>query len=120
MKEIMAVIRPEKYFELRDRLSQSGFNSMSAKEACGRGSAAVMMTGYAAGRGNETYDDRNHPMIAKKLIELYVRDADLDSVIKIINAVSCSGHHGDGKIFVIPVDKVQRIRTGEENDEAIM
>ncbi|WP_456472312.1 P-II family nitrogen regulator, partial [Methanocaldococcus sp.] len=58
-------------------------------------------------------------LLPKVKIEMVVKEEDVDEVIKIICENAKTGQHGDGKIFVLPVERVVRVRTGEEGREAI-
>ena len=119
MKQIIITIRPSKYYELKDALSSEGFNSMSIKEVLGRGRNPVTFEANATGSGNAmaSYD---HPMVAKKLIEIYARDEDCEKIIDIAKSTASTGTPGDGKIFILPVESVTRMRTGEKDVNAIM
>lgn len=119
MKQIISIIRPSKYFELKKKLSEKGFDSMSVSEVTGRGKNLVPMVVYSTGSG-KTEQVVNHPMIAKKMIEMFVRDADCNEVVKTIVDTISTGNSGDGKIFVLPVEEARRIRTGEKHDEALV
>ncbi len=119
MKQIMAMIRPGKYFKLKDDLSAKGFDSMCVYDVTGRGKNKVEMLVFATGSGKEEHII-NHPMIAKKLIEIVVRDVDCETVVNTIKESVYTGNHGDGKIFIIPVDTGIRIHTGERHDEAVV
>ncbi len=119
MKQLIVVIRPNMYFKLKEILYKEGFASMSAVNVTGRGKKKVTLSAVTGLSGNqeEVYD---HPMLAKKMIEMVVRDKDCDSVIDTIVSTLKTGNPGDGKIFVLPVEESVRIRTNETGDEAIM
>ncbi len=119
MKQLIIIIRPNMYFKLKDVLYEEGFASMSAHNVLGRGKQKVSfraVTGLT-GTQEEVYD---HPMLAKKMIELVIRDEDCDKVMDIVLKNVKTGNPGDGKIFVIPVENSIRIRTNETGIEAIM
>lgn len=91
---------------------------MSTKEVLGRGRHKVYTElNINSSEDKEHYDNE---MYAKKMLEIYVRDEDVDSLINIIVSVNRSNNAGDGKIFICPVNKSIRIRTGEKDDEALM
>jgi nitrogen regulatory protein PII len=117
MKKIIAVIRPNKYFETRDALAQAGFPSMSAVACLGRGKGKRNMFTTANGEKIEMDDEQ---MVSKKLFIMVVRDEDASAVIKVISKANHTGTPGDGKIFTIAVSEIARIRTGERSDNAIM
>jgi nitrogen regulatory protein PII len=117
MKKIIAIIRPEKYFATKDALNVAGFAAASMKEVVGRGKERVAFEIVDA---NETSTAYNEYLVAKKWIEIYIRDEDEERLVKTIFSVNSSEHHGDGKIFVLPVEECIRIRTGEKSENALM
>ncbi len=119
MKQLMITIRPSKYYELRDALIAKGFNSMSVKDVFGRGRHAVEFEAVATVSG-KNMAHYSHPMIAKKLIEIFARDEDCEKIIETVLSIAKTDTPGDGKIFVIPVSSALRIRTGEKDVNAIM
>jgi len=112
MKKIEAVIRPEKLDIVKKALADSGFLGMTVSEVKGRGIQGGLVERY---RGREYLVD----LLPKVKIEMVVKEEDVDEVIKIICENAKTGQHGDGKIFVLPVERVVRVRTGEEGREAI-
>lgn len=119
MKQLIITIRPAKYYELKDALISKGFNSMSIKDVLGRGKNPVTFEANATGSGT-VIAQYEHPMVAKKMIEIFARDEDCDEIIETVKSVAKTGNHGDGKIFVIPLEDAIRIRTGERDINAIM
>ncbi|MBE6869654.1 MAG: P-II family nitrogen regulator [Ruminococcus albus] len=119
MKQIIITIRPSKYYEVKEALSAAGFNSMSIKDVFGRGKEPVTFEANATGSGN-VLANYVHPMVSKKMIEIYARDEDCDRITDIVLDTASSGTHGDGRIFILPVESVIRMRTGEKDDNAIM
>lgn len=119
MKQLIITIRPSKYYELKDVLIEKGFNSMSIKDVLGRGKNPVVFEANATGSGTGM-SHYEHPMIAKKMIEIFARDEDCEEIIKTVQSIAHTGNHGDGKIFVLPLDNAVRIRTGEKDVNAIM
>jgi nitrogen regulatory protein P-II 1 len=112
MKKIEAIIKPFKIEEVKDALAEAGINGMTVSEVKGYGRQAGHTELY---RGAEYVVD----FIPKIKIEVVVKAQDVDVVVeKIVNAAR-TGKIGDGKIFVTDVDRVIRIRTGEEDEEAI-
>lgn len=112
MKKITAIIKPFKLDEVREALSGKGISGMTVSEVKGFGRQKGHTELY---RGAEYVVD----FLPKAKLEVVVKDDDLDSCIEAITKVSHTGKIGDGKIFVTNVDRVIRIRTGEENDDAI-
>ncbi|MDR2427177.1 MAG: P-II family nitrogen regulator [Endomicrobium sp.] len=119
MKEIIAIIRPCKSYETKNLLSQKGFFALSNYTVFGKGRGAP--TSVVINDIGEEHKEINAPqMHAKTLIDMYVRDCDVQTVIDVIIKANKSDTHGDGKIFVIPCEDAYRIRTGERKDSAIL
>ncbi|MDR3112837.1 MAG: P-II family nitrogen regulator [Endomicrobium sp.] len=119
MKEIIAIIRPCKSYETKNLLAQKGFFALSSYQVFGKGKGAP--SGAIINDVCGEHKEINAPqMHAKTLIDMYVRDADVESVIEVIVKANKTDTHGDGKIFVLPCENALRIRTGEKKDEAIL
>ena len=112
MKSIVAIIRPEKYAEVKNALSDVGCNAMNVSEVKGRGSQRGIKESY---RGSSYCID----LIPKTRIEIVVKDEGVDLIVDAIKESAHTGNIGDGKIFIYPMDNVIRIRTGEEGDSAV-
>lgn len=112
MKKITAIIKPFKLDDVRESLSSKGISGMTVTEVKGFGRQKGHTELY---RGAEYVVD----FLPKCKLEIVVKDEDVDSCIEAITQGAHTGKIGDGKIFVTSVDRVVRIRTGEENDEAI-
>ncbi|QTH64734.1 P-II family nitrogen regulator [Psychrosphaera ytuae] len=112
MKKITAIIKPFKLDDVREALSDLGVNGMTVTEVKGFGRQKGHTELY---RGAEYMVD----FLPKMRIEIVVVDDMLDQVVESILETAQTGKIGDGKIFVEPVERVIRIRTGEENDAAI-
>ncbi len=106
MKMVLAVIRPEKLEDVKKALEESGFVAMTVREVKGRGEQKGIKLQF---RGREMVVD----LLPKMEIYLVVNDEKVDEVIEVIKKSARTGKFGDGKIFVIPVEKSVRIRTGE-------
>jgi nitrogen regulatory protein P-II 1 len=106
MKMVKAVIKPERFEFVKKALEDSGFISMTITEVKGRGTQKGITLEYRGGL--MTVD-----LLPKIQIEIVVRDSEVDTLISTISESSRTGRIGDGKIFVIPVEKAIRIRTGE-------
>ena len=116
MKEIIAIIRTNKFYATKKALADAGFNSLIEKDVLGRGKKMLAFTCNEGDSGKAAHME----IIAKKFLNIYVRDEDVDDVIKVLLSENSTGHPGDGKIFVAPVDGVYRVRTGERGEDAIM
>ncbi len=112
MKKIEAIIKPFKLDEVREGLSAVGITGMTVTEGKGFGRQKGHTELY---RGAEYVVD----FIPKVKIEVVVTDDQLDSALEVITNEARTGKIGDGKIFVLPVEKVIRIRTGEQDNDAI-
>jgi nitrogen regulatory protein P-II 1 len=106
MKLIKTIIKPERFEFVKKALEDNGFFGMTVVEVRGRGEQKGISLEY---RGGQMMID----MLPKIQIELVVRDADVETLIATIAASARIGKIGDGKIFVLPVEKTIRIRTGE-------
>ena len=112
MKKIEAVIKPFKLEDVKDALTEAGITGMTVSDVKGYGRQQGHSELY---RGAEYVVD----FLPKIKLELIVAEADVDSTIKIITDSAKTGKIGDGKIFVSAIEKIVRIRTGEEDEEAI-
>jgi len=112
MKKIEAIVRPTKLEEVKISLEDAGFSSLTIVDVKGRGQQKGVIQQW---RGQEYRVDT----LPKVKIELTVNDGDVDKVIDTIVSSARTGNIGDGKIFVLPVEKVVRIRTGETDGKAI-
>jgi nitrogen regulatory protein P-II 1 len=106
MKLVKAIIKPERFEFVKKALEDKGFVSMTITEIRGRGEQKGITLEYRGGL--MTVD-----MLPKIQIEIVVKDKDVDTLIATITESARTGKFGDGKIFVIPVEKAIRIRTGE-------
>ncbi|MCD1295880.1 transcriptional regulator [Methanocella sp. CWC-04] len=107
MKMVKAIIRPEKLESVKKALEEKGFNAMSIIEMSGRGEQKGITLLY---RGKKVEVD----ILPKIMLEIVIDDKDVDTIISVIRASARTGKMGDGKIFVLPVDMVARVRTDEE------
>jgi nitrogen regulatory protein P-II 1 len=112
MKKIEAIIKPFKLDDVREALSEVGVSGMTVTEVKGFGRQKGHTELY---RGAEY----NVDFLPKVKIELIVANEQLERCIEAIMNTAQTGKIGDGKIFVSNVERVIRIRTGEENEEAV-
>jgi nitrogen regulatory protein P-II 1 len=106
MKMVKAIIKPERFEFVKKALEEKGFNGMTITEVKGRGEQKGITLEYRGGL--MTVD-----LLPKIQIEIVIRDSDVDFLVSTISESARTGKIGDGKIFVIPVEKAIRIRTGE-------
>jgi nitrogen regulatory protein P-II 2 len=112
MKLVTAIIKPFKLDEVREALSAVGVQGITVTEVKGFGRQKGHTELY---RGAEYVVD----FLPKVKIEAAVKSEQLDTVIEAIEKSARTGKIGDGKIFVYPLDKVIRIRTGESGADAL-
>ncbi len=112
MKKIEAIIKPFKLDDVREALSDAGISGMTVTEVKGFGRQKGHTELY---RGAEYMVD----FLPKIKIEIIISDDLLDICVDTIMEVARTGKIGDGKIFISEIDKIIRIRTGDENESAI-
>ena len=112
MKQIVAIIKPFKLDEVREGLSEIGVTGLTVTEVRGFGRQKGHTELY---RGAEYVVD----FLPKVRLEVVVQDDRVEAVLEAIIKSARTGKIGDGEIFVLPVDQVVRIRTGEIDDAAI-
>ncbi|MFP5506623.1 MAG: P-II family nitrogen regulator [Gammaproteobacteria bacterium] len=112
MKKVEAIIKPFKLDDVREALSEIGIAGMTAIEVKGFGRQKGHTELY---RGAEYVVD----FLPKVKLEIVIGDDQVDRCIEAITNAARTGKIGDGKIFVSDVAKVIRIRTGEQDNDAI-
>ncbi len=112
MKKIEAVIKPFKLDEVREALSEIGISGLTVTEVKGFGRQKGHTELY---RGAEYVVD----FLPKIKIEIVVATENVDAAIDAIIKAARTGKIGDGKIFVMPVEQIVRIRTGETDEAAL-
>ncbi len=112
MKKIEAVIRPFKLDEVKIALVNAGIVGMTVSEVRGFGRQKGQTERY---RGSEYTVE----FLQKLKVEIVVEDDQVDEVLEKLIAAARTGEIGDGKIFISPVERTVRIRTGELNQDAL-
>jgi len=112
MKKITAVIKPFKLDDVKDALLEAGINGMTICEVRGHGRQKGHTELY---RGAEY----NVDFVPKTELSTVVNDDQVDIAIQAIIAAARTDKIGDGKIFVTDIERVIRIRTGEEDSDAL-
>ncbi len=112
MKKIEAIIKPFKLDDVKEALNGIGIKGMTLTEVKGYGRQKGHTEVY---RGAEYVID----FLPKLKIEIIVNSEQVEQVVDTIVAAAQTGKIGDGKIFVLPVESVVRVRTGERDQEAI-
>ncbi|MGA0065301.1 MAG: P-II family nitrogen regulator [Ilumatobacteraceae bacterium] len=112
MKAITAIIKPFKLDDVKEALRTAGIQGLTVSEVRGFG---------RQGGHTETYRGAEYKVefIPKVRLDVIVDDADADRVVDAIKAAASTGKIGDGKIWVTSVDRLVRIRTGEEGNSAV-
>ena len=106
MKMVVAIIRPERLQCVKDALRDHGINGITITHVTGRGEQMGLK--FTNRVGEFIVDE-----IEKVKIETVVEDSQADGVVTAIQGVANTGNPGDGRIFVIPVERSIKIRTGE-------
>jgi len=106
MKMIQAIIRPEKLDDVKRALEEKGFIALTIIDVKGRGEQKGITLQY---RGKKMEVD----LLPKVKIEMVVKDEEVEAAISTIRTTGRTGRIGDGKIFVLPVEMMARVRTDE-------
>jgi len=112
MKLITAVVKPHKWEDVREALASAGVAGMTVTEASGYGQQKGHTEVY---RGAE-YDVS---LVPKIRLEIVVDDAEAEQVVEVITRAAQTGKIGDGKVWVVPVESLVRVRTGETDEAAL-
>ncbi len=107
MKMVMAIVRPERLQCVKDGLRDIGVNGVTISHVTGRGSQMGLV--FTTRVGEFTVDE-----IEKVKLEIVVEDDEVDAVVERIRARAETGHPGDGRIFIIPIEQSIRIRSEPE------
>ena len=112
MKLITAIVKPFKLDDVKDSLKAAGIQGITVSEVRG----FVRQGGHT-----ETYRGAEYKIdfVPKVRFEIVVDDSQVDAVVDAIKAAASTGKIGDGKIWVSNVDRIIRIRTGEEGSDAV-
>ncbi|MGI8604746.1 MAG: P-II family nitrogen regulator [Verrucomicrobiales bacterium] len=112
MKKVEAIIKPFKLEEVREVLAEAGIEGMTVTDVKGFGRQRGHKEVY---RGSEYAAD----MLPKIKIEILIEDQEALRVASLIVEAGRTGKIGDGKVFILPIDEVRRIRTGERGSAAL-
>jgi nitrogen regulatory protein P-II 1 len=112
MKKVEAIIRPFRIDDVREALAEIGVKGMTLTEVKGYGRQKGHTELY---RGSEYQID----FLPKMKLEVIVADRQVDKVVDTILKAARTGQVGDGKIFILPVEDVIRVRTGESGEDAV-
>lgn len=112
MKKVEAIIREERLEIVKQALEENSYFGMTVSEVSGRGRQKGIPLQWRVG-------EYRVDLLPKLKIELVVLDDDVPAVINAIVRNARTGEIGDGKIFVLPIESVVRVRTGDKNENAI-
>jgi nitrogen regulatory protein P-II 1 len=112
MKKIEAIVREDRFHLIKIALEEKGFVSMTVSDIMGRGKQKGVSLKWRVG-------EHRIEFLPKKKIEIIIEDQDCQTVVDTICEKARTGAVGDGKIFIMPVEEVIRIRTGEAGKVAI-
>jgi nitrogen regulatory protein P-II 1 len=112
MKKVEAIIREERLDAVKKALEEKSYFGMTVSEVSGRGKQKGITLQWRVG-------EQRVDLLPKLKIELVVLDEDVVPVIDAIVRNARTGDTGDGKIFILPVETVVRVRTGDRNEAAI-
>ena len=112
MKKIEAIIREERLDAVKRALEENSYFGMTVSEVSGRGKQKGIPLQWRVG-------EYRVDLLPKLKIELVVLDEDVPTVIDAIIRNTRTGEIGDGKIFILPVESVVRVRTGDRDENAI-
>ena len=137
MKEVTIIIRRDKLPETKTALDELGYPSLTIQSVDGRGKQKGAMCAEMDSEMPDSYCtavkltptpstyalEHTLPKVAlyvpKRMLTIIVSDDIVSKIVKSIIKVNQTGQHGDGKIFVSPIDGAIRVRTGEHDEEAI-
>ena len=112
MKKIEAIIREERLNAVKKALEENSYYGMTVSEVSGRGKQMGIQLQRRAG-------EYRVDLLPKLKIELVVLEEDVPRAVDAIVSNARTGETGDGKIFILPVEGVVRVRTGDRNENAI-
>jgi len=112
MKKVTAIIKPFKLDDVQEALRDLEIQGMTVTEVSGAGRQGGHVETY---RGAEYRID----LLPKLCVEVLVDDADLAAVVDAVRDGAVTGRIGDGKVWVVPVDTIVRLRTGERDADAL-
>ncbi|HZK87751.1 MAG TPA: P-II family nitrogen regulator [Anaerovoracaceae bacterium] len=112
MKKIEAIIQPSKFEEIKEALNKMDINGITISQVMGCGNQKGWKEFY---RGTELFLN----ILPKVQLTIVTTDENVDEVVDMIIKIARTDEFGDGKIFVINVERVIRIRSGEEGEKAL-
>ena len=114
MKKIEAIIRENKFQDVKNTLTKLGVKGMTTFEVRGRGNQLGI-----TGHGGASDDNENDGLVPKRKIEIVCIEEELNKIVNSIASNASTGEPGDGKIFITDVLDVVRIRNVEKGQNAV-
>lgn len=112
MKELVLIIRPDKLETIKEILNTHGFTGITISSVMGCGVQRGLTQEY---KGLKTTIN----LLPKIKVEAIVANEKVEDILLDVHAQVATGHAGDGKVFVKPIDDAMRIRTGERGEKAL-
>ena len=112
MKLITAIIRPSKLNDVLEALFRAGIHGLTITRCMGHGGETEQVETY---RGTTVKME----LVEKVRVDIGVSNAFVEATVEAVASAARTGEVGDGKVFVVPVERVVRIRTGEEDQAAV-
>ena len=127
MKEVIAIIRMNMINKTKNALALAGYPAFNCTKVTGRGKKKVdyelielLLDGHQIDLHKKAeVISEQHRLLPKRFISIIVEDDDVEKIVDTFIEVNQTGNMGDGKIFVMPVDEVIRVRTGKRGSDAI-
>ncbi|MDD4371731.1 MAG: P-II family nitrogen regulator [Anaerostipes sp.] len=111
MKEILAIVRPNKTSDTKEALEKAGFPAYTCTKVRGRGKKPYNFAG-------DISENARHRLLPKRLITVIVSDQQAQKVVEVIAKANRTKMPGDGKIFVMPITESYQVRNGEGGADA--
>lgn len=115
MKEVLAIIRPERWTATKAALGRLGLPAFTHRRVLGRGRARGLRYMPRAGAAPRTAV----AWLPKRMIFWVVEDHAVTSIVQALVEANQTGHLGDGKVFVLPLEEAMRVRTGQRGEAAL-
>lgn len=122
MKDIMGIIRLNKVNVTKKALAEAGFPSITFRKVLGRGKKSLDQLSQDIideNLGTTFGFSQGTRLVAKRFFNLIVKDEDVQEIVKIIIEANKTDTPGDGKIFIMPIEDVYRIRDGKNGEEVV-
>jgi nitrogen regulatory protein PII 2 len=121
MKEILAIIRPNKMEKTKKILDMLGYSGMTAVSAFGRGKQKALVNEVNFGMETDLdEEDGQMAYVPKRMLSIVVPDEDTNLIVEAVMKVNNTGKIGDGKIFICPISESIRVRTDERGEPAVI